>query len=115
MILRLSSRRVFRVLSVTAVVLTLISFGVRCVNTYAFHGRFHRPVRFFDVDAEQSIPTWFSSLNLAIAAGLLFWVIQALRARGETKFRWHWLVLAVGFVAMSIDEEISFHEFTSPV
>jgi hypothetical protein len=113
MIFRLSAKRVFRIQAWIAVVLTVASFSVRCLNHYAFHGHFHRPVRFLDVDNEQCIPAWYSALNLAVAAGLLICVAKVLQARGERRYRWHWWILAVGFIAMSIDEEISFHEFTS--
>ena len=66
-----------------------------------------------DVGAENNLAPWFSAITLLIAAGV--WVIcyaLELRGRDSTRGRlsWGWLVLAVLFCFLSLDEEGSFHE-----
>jgi len=69
----------------------------------------------FDVDREDTFPTWFSSSALLICAALLG--IIALQRRGQ-RFSRHWLTLALMFVALSADEIAGIHEtfnMVSPV
>src|SRR5437762_1529194 len=56
----------------------------------------------FSVNAEQTIPTWYSVILLLIAAVLLAAIAQVKLARRE-KFRWYWLGLAIIFLYLSID------------
>lgn len=65
--------------------------------------------RLFYVDLENNIPTYFSSIQLLIAAGLLA-VIAVIECREKRASGRHWTVLAVGFLLMSIDEISSIHE-----
>jgi hypothetical protein len=60
-----------------------------------------------DLDAEQAIPAWFSSMDLFFCAVLIATI--AVQERGS-RFVRHWWVLAAGFVVMSIDESVSLHE-----
>lgn len=61
--------------------------------------------RLFDVDEENNVPTWFSSmLLLLVALGLHDAAQQAVRFRG----RLH--VMAAGFVVLSLDETAQLHE-----
>lgn len=62
-----------------------------------------------DVDVEQSFFTWLSVVALFVVAQLLFRAAGEAAARGE-RFRWHWLVLSVLFLLVSIDEFTGLHE-----
>jgi hypothetical protein len=65
--------------------------------------------RVFDVDEEQSVPTWFSTIQLFIAALLVAaigWISRVERRRHAG----YWLALAVLFLALSMDEAAGFHE-----
>lgn len=62
-----------------------------------------------DVDVEQSAFTWLSVVALFVVAQLLFRAAGDAAARNE-RFRWHWLVLAVLFLLVSIDEFTGLHE-----
>ncbi len=66
------------------------------------------PLRLIDVGEESSLPTLFSTLNLLLAAFFLF-VIQAHTRRAQQPHR-YWLVLAVGFAILCLDEGIGIHE-----
>jgi hypothetical protein len=63
-------------------------------------------VRLFNVDREANVPTWFSSVLLLLCGGLAA-TIGALAAR---EARGRWLLMAVLFVAMSLDESAIIHE-----
>ncbi len=67
-------------------------------------------VPLFYVDLESSVPTWYSSVALLLAAGLC-----ALIARHHTvarrAYRRHWTALAALFVLLSLDEIAMLHEY----
>lgn len=63
----------------------------------------------FNMYEEANLPTWFSSLNLFLAALLLYVNAQAARIAGE-RWRKHWLGLAGVFLFLSMDEAATLHE-----
>jgi hypothetical protein len=67
--------------------------------------------RLFDLNAENTIPTWYNSMLLAAAgvAALLAWRHSA---RTEPTIRRGWLWLTLIFFWMSMDESLAFHERT---
>lgn len=73
-------------------------------------GRFATLLRMLDVDQEQSIPTWFSVLNLILTSLLIAAVIHSLRAMNEKHHLIRWMILAAGFLWLSADEAVSIHE-----
>jgi len=61
------------------------------------------------LDVEHSLPAWYSSvLMLAIAAMLA--LIAGLRRREGNRDAPRWSLLALVFLAMAVDEAVSFHE-----
>lgn len=69
----------------------------------------------FSVNLEESIPTWYSTILLFVAAVLLTF-IALVKFRELDGYRWQWLGLAVGFVYLSIDEGAGIHElFVDPL
>lgn len=63
----------------------------------------------FDVDEEESVPTWFSSSLLLLTSVVLF-VTAHLARQSKDKNSLYWFVLGLGFVFMSVDEIAGFHE-----
>ncbi|MFT5562750.1 MAG: hypothetical protein ACJAYE_002757 [Candidatus Azotimanducaceae bacterium] len=62
-------------------------------------------LQLFELDEENNLPTWFSSYLLLNNAAVLFLAgIQATKHRGQ------WLILAAGFLMLSIDEVAGLHE-----
>jgi hypothetical protein len=59
----------------------------------------------FDLDEENNLPTWFSSFLLLNNAVVLY-----LMAKAADTNRYHWLVLAIGFFILSVDEVAGLHE-----
>ena len=108
-------------ISATAVVLNLlgfafllaaISFGQDIVvyldSGYTLDDKVWR----FDLDAERSVPTWYSSLLLVLCSLLLLSIARIKLTRGEHNAL-RWLALAAIFLALSVDESVSFHEWLS--
>lgn len=63
----------------------------------------------FDVDEEESVPTWFSSALLLLTAVVLF-LISHLSRKEKDRYAPYWLGLGLGFIFMSADEIAGFHE-----
>ena len=61
------------------------------------------------LDDEATIPTWYSSMQLLLCSVLLF--LEAWHAIAARSKQWMgWLVLAIGFMFMSVDEIATIHE-----
>ena len=67
-----------------------------------------------DIDSEESVFNWFSSMVLFVDALLLFLVASGRHVQ-HLSFATHWYVLAIGFVGLSFDETASLHEKLSGV
>ena len=76
---------------------------------FGFH---YWQLAFFDLDEEESFGTWFNSGLLLIAALLFMQQARSLRAQGEAWHKW-WLILAIGFCVLSIEEIVGIHEWTN--
>jgi len=63
----------------------------------------------FDVNGEVNIPTYFNTLILVILAGLAFVIASAKRSQKD-RYRNEWLLMAMVFLFMSIDEAAVIHE-----
>lgn len=76
-------------------------------DRFGFH---YWKIAVFDLDEEESFGTWFSSGILMMSALLLAHQARVLRVKREERHQW-WLVLAIGFCFMSVDEVVGMHEF----
>ncbi len=83
------------------VVLTVVHYQVIEIPWYVR--------QIFDVDEEDSFPTWYSAAALLLTAVVLWVNARRQRAAGSS-LRWHWQGLAVGFLMLSIDEVAGLHE-----
>ena len=66
-------------------------------------------VQKFDLDAENNVPTWFSTICLFLC-GIALAAIALTEWRGKGPLRVYWFGLAGTFVLLSLDEAASFHE-----
>lgn len=78
--------------------------------TEAGHTNFYGFKKFF-FDDEESIPTYFSAINL-LFAGILLAIITDLKSKVNDPFTMRWKILSILFVLLSIDEIAGFHEMT---
>lgn len=63
----------------------------------------------FDVDEEDTIPTWYSANALLLTSGLLYLISHRKRLDQDPWFR-YWYGLTIGFAFLSMDEIAGFHE-----
>ncbi|PAW68216.1 MAG: hypothetical protein B9S34_03160 [Opitutia bacterium Tous-C1TDCM] len=83
----------------------VVQFRAYGTGNYKVEGLF----KFLHLDVENNLPTFFATLLLLLAAGLLA-TIARLERRRRAVGAWNWIVLATGFLVMSADEAISLHE-----
>lgn len=108
----------------TLKVLLAISFGLSFISFSAFWveriltrrmGEENETLEnFFDilsVGQDTSIPTWYSSIILLIAA-LLLLAIGLIRSQEQHKYAKHWLILSTILAFMSLDEVATIHEWS---
>jgi|GEM_PF-2122337 len=70
-----------------------------------------RVIRFFHLDREGNLPTWFASTQifcLALAFAGLWYLERSPGGAGRGK--WLWLICAAGALFLSLDEGAAFHE-----
>lgn len=66
----------------------------------------------FSVNSEETIPTWYSTVILLIAAALLALIASAKRASADP-LKYYWAGLALVFLYLSLDEGAAIHEIVS--
>jgi hypothetical protein len=103
-------KTLLRVLVVVSLTFAAISALIATLGVLGVNVPFDQLAKRLDVDAEQAIPAWFSSIDLFFCALLIATI--AVQERGS-RFVRHWWVLAAGFVVMSIDEAVSLHELVN--
>lgn len=83
----------------------VVSIGIRAAQYVG-----HMPVNMrFDLDTENSIPSYFSAA-LTLAVAMLFGLIGSIQRTRKERFAWHWIGLAVIFAFLSLDEATAIHE-----
>lgn len=104
----LNPGRISMGLGLGVAVLLLLHDTVLALHVVTGHGRMFGLGPVFDLDAEQNIPTLYSSLVIFFNALLcaIIWRVGPSRRRSDTM----WLVLALALVGVGIDEFCSFHE-----
>jgi hypothetical protein len=110
--LSVSGRRVAIYLESVAIALTLTSLALKTFEILTDApegGGVSELARMFNVQLEQSVPTWFSSALLTVAALLMLWIGGVERTDGG-RFVRHWLSLGFIFFYLSIDESVGIHE-----
>jgi hypothetical protein len=106
----------------TTILLTAIMSALVAIHLLAMQANFNESlglknalgfeywqVAIFDLDEEESFGTWFSAVILLFASVLFFFIADCLRSTADRMHRW-WMVLALGFGLMSIDEIVGLHE-----
>jgi hypothetical protein len=63
----------------------------------------------FDVDAEGTVPTWYSVVLLAAAGGLALLTGVLRRREGQSRWGW-WIAAGIVLMLLSLDESASIHE-----
>lgn len=95
-----------RVLVVTSAAVSIAGLVVELLRHLA--GVHHPVIALWSQSYEGNMPSWYASELPFVCAALLAWI-----AAGEVRDRFYWHLLAFGFVAISIDEAVGFHETLS--
>lgn len=108
-VLPLDIRRISALLWLASAVV----LGLGIAREFVLHaigtGTALQDMRQFGLDSEHSLPAWYESLTMAAASALL--AVHAVLARGnDPRNRLAWGLLAILFIAMSMDESVAFHE-----
>lgn len=72
---------------------------------------FEELVELFDLDSENNLPTWYSTISLFFCSIILL-LIGLVKKNVKDKFYLHWIILSIIFTILSLDENIQLHEKT---
>lgn len=104
-----SPRRVFRVLLGIVLGLCLANLSAQFARYFLGRGALWGFTRVIDIDYENTIPAWYSSVALLLCSVLLAMVALTKRQQRD-RFKKHWAGLSAIFLLFSIDEAASLHE-----
>lgn len=109
--LSINSRNVSILLPSAALIILLASIAVALAGYFVgFDSKIvDKMAKAFSVDRELNVPAFFSMLILVIASALLA-IIAYFKSRQHAPYRWHWAILALGFLYMAFDEIGEVHE-----
>jgi hypothetical protein len=99
------------VLGLTGATLVLASTAGQLIKFGTGHDTAWGLIPLFYVDTEDNIPSYFSAVQLLIAA-LLLGAIAFVKQRARAPYRIRWILLALTFLYLSIDEAEGLHELT---
>ena len=102
-------RGVDRLLGVILITLFVLGLAAEIVLHGIGDKHFFGLVPLLNLSFETNLPTWYSSVVLLACATLLASIGWARRSQGAPYVR-HWLLLAVLFLYISLDETIQIHE-----
>lgn len=100
--------RLIVVLIIWTIILSVLSLIANVMAAEQLRGA-EPAIEFFSVDRENSLSAWWASLLLAAVGGLT-WLVSRSRKNAAPTEKLAWLVLAAGFVFLSIDECCMLHE-----
>ena len=112
MTLTLSPGRVVRLQIALVASVVLASFGAEIILAHLPANSYRGLVALlnkFVLDSELSIPAWYSSSAL-LGCSVLLGLIACQRCRSRYAYRFHWFILSLVFLLLSIDELIAVHE-----
>lgn len=93
--------------SATAIVISLGILRQLYVYRFGYETALHE-LRLITLDGELTIPSWYSSTLMLIAAAVLA-IHASLASSNREPTRWHWWVLTAIFVYLSADETANLH------
>lgn len=95
--------------SYTLLAITLFFIATHCALNYYNHEVEEVNwliFQLFDLDEENNLPTWFSSFLLLNSSLVLYLFARINRHKNY----FHWMLLSIGFLALSLDEVAGVHE-----
>ena len=107
-----NSKRFINFLSVCLLMVAALNLGVITLyyNGFLQHGNGLSLYNLFYVDRESNFPSFFNAVLLLMAAALLFITFLLNKHNRNSSIKYHWLLLSLIFLFLSVDESISIHE-----
>lgn len=110
-----------RLLITAILTVTALSGLVSVINYFVRHSNpspetlqhWDRIFNMFFLGSEINLPTWYATITLLACAIVLAVIAQTVDP--STPYKRQWWGLAIIFVALSIDENVSFHEFLGKI
>lgn len=106
------SQRSFILILLKVVLALIVCHFITLADRFVFPNLRFFPNQLFDLNGEANFPAYFSTILLFVAAALLALIAIAASKTGQPFVR-HWQGLALIFVGLSIDENLSLHEKTA--
>jgi len=105
-----SPKRVCQVMTMLVIGFALASIVGQVYRFWPGHNPFLLGLaRKFDLNGEANFPTWYQSSTLLLSSILLALIASVKRIAGA-RYLWHWRILSVIFLYLSIDEAACIHE-----
>ncbi len=108
---RLPAAWVVRTFSLIIACLVVAHVAMQSVRYHAGMPEFYGLVRLFDMGVEANLPTFFSALQLLVVS-LVLAMIGLLRRRQHERHAAEWLLLALMFLLLAVDESSEIHEMS---
>ena len=105
----ISARFVARLLASAILFLLIMHTGVHVAHFGFGHDHLMGLTELFDMNRENNVPTWYSGTAMLCTAAALG-VVAFAKVQAGDPFRRHWVVLALLFVYLSLDELTHIHE-----
>lgn len=107
-----SSRKILQFLTLFVLGITSANLVVQVSKFFLGHDYLFGLSRLLDINNENSIPAWYSSMTLLLCAFLL-WIIGSVQSTPrDAKY---WKGLGAIFLVLSLDEAASIHELLIPI
>jgi len=109
MCIQIVPKKVFKfLLSIVLILLFANTAGI-ILKYFLGHDYVFGLINLFDFDTEKNIPTFYSTLALFFSSVLLFFTALVTK-KLQAPYPFYWLILAIIFLFLSLDEFISIHE-----
>ncbi len=108
---RLPAAWVARFFALSIAVLAVAHVVMQSVRYHVGLNEFYGLVRLFDMGVEANLPTFFSAFQLLIASLLLAVIGLVRRQAGDSRAA-QWLLLALIFLLLALDESAGIHELS---
>jgi len=105
----LTPAQFYKVQFISSTLIILAGLAAYLFTYFTGYGRLLGLIDFFDVGKEQSLPTYFSLMNLLMSSILLsiLYIFEKSSKHNHAKY---WLFLSILFLVLSLDESAGIHE-----
>ena len=105
----LKPKKMTGILSIIVFLLTLTHIAGQISTYYLGYDNIFGLIPMFNLNSEENIPAFFSTLILLFCSILLAIIAFAVK-KSSAHYFYHWLGLSLIFLFLSMDESLSFHE-----